>query len=97
MEILARSALDDGRGEPVGRVVVVPLGPGRVLERRLPPHDVDEFGAVDPVAAIEAAARHSQKVEELAEARRVGDQVPHLDGVVEFGQLGDVSADVVVE
>ena len=97
VEILARGALDDGGGQAEGRVVVVPLGAGGVLERWLALNDVDQLGAVDPVAAVEAAARHAQQVEEFAESRGVGDEVPHLDGAVEPGQFGDVGADVVVE
>ena len=97
MEVQTRGALHDGRGEPEGRVVVVPLGTGGVLERRLPLHDIDELRTVDPVTAVETAARHAQQVEELAQTGRVGDEVANLDRPVECGEFGDVGADVVVE
>ena len=40
---------------------------------------------VDPVPVIESAAGHPEEVEELPETGRVGDQVPHRDGLVELG------------
>ena len=95
--VLPRSALDDDRGESVCRVVVVPLRAGDILECRLPLHDLNDLRAVDPVAPVEAASGHAEQVQELAQARGVGDEVPHLDGLVELGQLGDVGADVVVK
>ena len=96
-EVLAGGALDDDRGEPERRVVVIVLGAGVVLKGRLALHDVDELRAVDPVALVEEAAGHAHEVQEFAQARRVREKMTDLDGLVEGWQLGNVLADVVVQ
>ncbi len=96
LERRLRHTLHDEREQPVARVVVVPLGAGRVLQLGLTLHDADDVVAVDVVLG-EKQARHRKHREIVAVAARVREQVAERDRFAEVGKLGDVLADIVIE
>ena len=96
-ERLAAHALDDHRREHVARVVVVPDRARSVLERRLALDDLDHLRPVERLAQVDAPPSERQRVQELAVAARVREQVAEGDRRAQVGQLREVLADVVVQ
>ena len=99
-ETLARYALDDPGGEEVVGVAVPVLGAGREVQRLLAIDDGRRVGAGDTLF-LEAAARDDQQLEEVAQAARVGEQVPDRDRLARvgavLGEIAEMAPDVVLE